>query len=145
MLSRETARTGSTISFLTHKLQCKDESWRTYAAFAHAHRLCAPFIVNGTFELQEPRMRQISQPPIGRMFYCDLSKFIQQDLTNGRAKTQILTLIEFAEQSASNDVRRCCTSELQTASRDWSGTMRSDTCAVTDAGMTVGSLHSHYK
>ena len=59
---------------LTHKLQCKDESWRTYAAFAHPHRLCAPFIVNGTFELQEPRMRQISQPPISRMLYCDLSK-----------------------------------------------------------------------
>ena len=119
----------------------------TYAAFAHAHRLNAPFVVNRTFELQEPRMRQISQPPISRMFYCDL--IIQQasKYPNGwmaqRAKNTLPTLIEFAEQSASNDVRRCCTSELQTASSDWSGTIRSDTCAVTDAGITVGSFCIH--
>ncbi len=49
------------------------------------------------------------------------------------------TLIELAEQSASNDAWRCWTSDAHTASSDWSGTIRSETCAVTDAGMTVGS------
>jgi hypothetical protein len=29
----------------------------TYAAFAHTHRLATPLVVNGTLELEEPRMR----------------------------------------------------------------------------------------
>jgi hypothetical protein len=77
------------------------------------------------------------------MFYRDLFVFVDHHHHHHHHQPALgppLTLIEFAEQSASNDARRCCTSDVQTASSDWSGTMRSDTCAVTDAGMTVGSV-----
>jgi hypothetical protein len=46
----------------------------TYAAFAHAHRLAAPLVVNCALQLEEPRMRQISEPPIGRMIHSHLNK-----------------------------------------------------------------------
>jgi len=51
----------------------REEKDRTYSTFAHPHRLRAPFVADGTLELEEPRMCQISQPPIGRVLDRKLS------------------------------------------------------------------------
>ena len=44
----------------------------TYAAFTNAHRLGAPLVANGALEFKEPRVRQISEPPIGRVVHSHL-------------------------------------------------------------------------
>ena len=45
----------------------------TYTTFAHPHRLGTPLVRNGTLKLEEPRVRQVTKPPIGRVVYIDLS------------------------------------------------------------------------
>ncbi len=53
----------------------EEDDWngnRTYAAFADAHRLGAPLVANGALEFKEPRVRQISKPPIGRVVHSHL-------------------------------------------------------------------------
>jgi hypothetical protein len=60
----------------------KENEWGTYAAFAHAHRLAAPLVANCALELEEPRMRQISEPPIGRMNHSHLQKHQRENIKN---------------------------------------------------------------
>ena len=50
-----------------------EDSQDTYTTFSHMHRLGTPHIVNGAFELEEPRMCQIARPPIGSMVHSNLS------------------------------------------------------------------------
>jgi len=53
----------------------EEDGWngnRTYAAFADAHRLGAPLVADGALEFKEPRVRQISEPPIGRVVHSHL-------------------------------------------------------------------------
>ena len=44
----------------------------TYTTFTHTHWFGAPFIVNGALELEKPWVRQITEPPIGRMIHIHL-------------------------------------------------------------------------
>ena len=104
---------------------------RTYAAFANAHRFGAPLVANGALEFKEPRVRQISEPPIGGVVHSHLlgaarQKKLQEQEPKS-ASFSFFTLIVLAEFSASNDARRCCMSSAPTVSSTWSGTMRSDT------------------
>lgn len=110
---------------------------RTYAAFADAHRFGAPLVANGALKFKEPRVRQISEPPIGRVVHSHLLGQRQKSGQQGSKSAgeshwrdrdfEQFTLIVLAEFSASNDARRCCMSSVQTVSSTWSGTMRSDT------------------
>jgi len=54
---------------------------RTYAAFTDAHRLGAPLVANGALEFKEPRVRQISEPPIGRVVHSHLLRKRQKNRT----------------------------------------------------------------
>ena len=62
---------------------------RTYTAFADAHRLGAPLVANGAFEFKEPRVRQISKPPIGRVVHSHLLRKRQKNRTTRRVEKRL--------------------------------------------------------
>ena len=53
----------------------------TYTAFTDAHWLGTPLVVNGALELEEPWVRQIAEPPIGRVIDIHLQYRVKRNTT----------------------------------------------------------------
>ena len=120
----------------------------THPSLADAQRLRAPLVADRALQRAEPRVREVAQPPVRRVVHRDLSPHARTQRTNSSAHPAqghraclpaARTLRLFGLASAANDARTCAHSARAIVSRSWSGTMRSDTCARTVPGITVGS------
>lgn len=116
----------------------------TYPTLPDPKRVHAPLVLNRALQRVEPRVVQAPQPPVRRLVDRDLQvrRLQVSHAQTNRIKT-VRTLSVFGERMRPNSFLKCSCTAAAISSSAWSGTIRTEICALTFDGITVESVPPH--